>query len=171
MKIKLPKFGPFFSFLAIALWIAFISLQTREQIQMTLDGSIVATHYFRGTDGHSASASKLRFFAFTILTCITLAYLLLVRFFMDRSRLSSRIIFFLGTAILCLLQLPFLISATTLLIQYIRIEGITPMRIGGLVYAVVSLTALFSVSIWAFVQIRKTGDTNQRLYVTPDCRA
>jgi hypothetical protein len=77
----------------------------------------------------------------------------------------------LGTAILCLLQLPFLISATTLLIQYIRIEGITPMRIGGLVYAVVSLTALFSVSIWAFVQIRKTGDTNQRLYVTPDCRA
>jgi Domain of unknown function (DUF4173) len=154
--MKLPKFGPFSLFVAIALWIAIISVQTHEQIQMTLDGSIVATHYFRGADGHSASASKLRFFAFTFLTCTTLVYLMLVRFFMDRSRRSTRIIFPLGTTLLCLLQLPFLISATTLLIQYIRVEGVTPMRIGGLVYAVVSLAALCAVSIWTFLQCLNT---------------
>ena len=166
--MKLPKFGPFSLFVAIALWIALISVQTHEQIQMTLDGSIVATHYFRGTDGHSASASKLRFFAFTIQTCFTLAYLMLVRLLMDRSRRSTRILFFLGTTILCLLQLPFLISATTLLIQYIRVEGVTPLRIGGLVYAVVSLAVLFAVSIWAFLQCREKEDSKQRLHVTAD---
>jgi len=166
--MKLPKFGPFSLFVAIALWIAIISVQTHEQIQMTLDGSIFVKHYCRGTDGYSASASKLRFFAFTLLTCITLAYLMLVRLLMDRSRRSTRILYFLGTTILCLLQLPFLISATTLLIQYIRVEGVTPMRIGGLVYAVVSLAALFAVCIWAFVQCLATGDASQRLHVTAD---
>jgi Domain of unknown function (DUF4173) len=164
--MKLPKFGPFSLFVAITLWIAIISVQTHEQIQMTLDGSIFAKLYFRGTDGHSASASKLRFFAFTLLTCITLAYLMLMRLLMDRSRRCTRIIFFLGTTILCLLQLPFLISATTLLIQYIRVEGITPMRIGGLVYAVVGLIALFAVSIWAFLQCMAKGDSKKRLHVT-----
>jgi hypothetical protein len=149
MRLKRLRLGPCGTLIAMAIWIAAIAYITHEAIWATFTGHIVSTYYTGGT-GANAEASKARFMMFTILTCITFAYILLVRLLLDGSRRSSRTMFFWGTTILCVLQMPMLISASTLLVQYIRSEGMTLMRVGGVVYTLVSLAALFGASRWAY---------------------
>jgi len=149
MRWKRLNFGPCGTFIALAFWIAVMAYTTHEAIWATFTGDIVST-YYTGATGYNAEASKARFMAFTILTCITFAYILFVRLLLDSSRRSSRTMFFWGTTILGLLQLPMLISASSLLVQYIRSEGVTLMRVFGVVYSLVSLAALFGISKWAY---------------------
>ena len=143
------RMGPFGVLVATALWMAVMSCITSEQIHAALTGDIVETYYDRYCVGNNTSAAKARFGAFTVLTGLTFAYLALVSRFIDRSKQSARVIFFAATVVLCLLQLPFLISASSLLLQYIRCEGVTRMRLAGVVYSLLGCAALFWTCGWA----------------------
>ena len=143
---KWPRLGPYGTFFAMALWIAIMGWLFRDFLT---SGDLVVVRFFdRSHPGRNVSAIKARMFLFTLSTALTMSYILMVRYLSDRRRGTTCYVFLLTAAILCLLQFPLLISAFTLLIQYIRSEGFTIKRVLGLIYSVGGFASVVCFFLW-----------------------
>ncbi len=160
---KWPRLGPYGTFFAMALWIVIIGWHLRDFLT---SGDLVVVRYFAPSHpGHNVCAIKARMFIFTLYTAVTMSYILLVRYLSDRRRAITRYVFLSAAAILCLLQFPLLISAFTLLIQYIRSEGFTIKRVLGLIYSLGGFASVVCFFLWL---MKPTVEKNRSL--TKECR-
>ena len=88
-------------------------------------------------------------FWFTVFTILTVPYLTIVRWISDRSTRWGRLAFNVPLIAWGVLLLELLIPPLFLLIQYMISMGITPRRIEGVIYTIVSGLSMLAYIWWA----------------------
>lgn len=154
---KLGALGTFFVMLPILVWVwlpaqkPFISVFNGNVPYHVISGKLFSEKFDISHAGFTLDQPTIGkwLFWFSVMTFSSLPYMAAVRWLSNRNRKTVRWVYGLLVIAVCVLLLCMLSWPLCWLVQYIHSMGVTPKRIGGLVYGTVGLFVVIGFACWA----------------------